>query len=156
LSPPNKRQPAPLRKSPTPPEPIKVTPALLRSEEPVQLGVNQNVRRFSGQTLSPARNVPTLALAVASGVSAVIGEKLPTIEISAPPTPQEEEMEPSMPEPLPKSQSNPRRFSRSADKHDEVHTSNEFMLVVFDKNSKVKDKDSTYPVIRLAGLRITH
>jgi len=156
LSPPNKRQPAPLRKSPTPPEPIKVTPALLRSEEPVQLGVNQNVRRFSGQTLSPARNVPTLALAVASGVSAVIGEKLPTIEISAPPTPQEEEVEPSMPEPLPKSQSNPRRFSRSADKHDEVHTSNEFMLVVFDKNSKVKDKDSTYPVIRLAGLRITN
>ncbi|XP_037719119.1 titin homolog [Drosophila subpulchrella] len=141
LSPPNKRQPAPLRKSPTPPEPIKVTPALLRSAEPVQLGVNQNVRRFSGQTLSPARNVPTLALAVASGVSAVIGEKLPTIEISAPPTPQEEEMEPSMPEPVPKSQSNPRRFSRSADKHDEVHTSNEFMLVVFDKNSKVKDRD---------------
>ncbi|XP_017057986.1 muscle M-line assembly protein unc-89 [Drosophila ficusphila] len=149
LSPPNKRQPAPLRKSPTPPEPIKITPALLRSAEPVQLGVNQNVRRFSGQTLSPARNVPTLALAVASGMSAVIGEKLPTIEISAPPTPQEEEppspkQEPSKspsPEPASKSQSNARRFSRSADKHDEVHTSNEFMLVVFDKNSKVKDKD---------------
>ncbi|XP_017000815.2 muscle M-line assembly protein unc-89 [Drosophila takahashii] len=148
LSPPNKRQPAPLRKSPTPPEPIKITPALLRSAEPVQLGVNQNVRRFSGQTLSPARNVPTLALAVASGVSAVIGEKLPTIEISAPPTPQEEVQEqhlmpeptpsPEPPQPAPKS---PRRFSRSADKHDEVHTSNEFMLVVFDKNSKVKDKD---------------
>ncbi|KMY97279.1 titin homolog [Drosophila simulans] len=144
LSPPNKRQPPPLRKSPTPPEPIKVTPALLRSAEPVQLGVNQNVRRFSGQALSPARNVPTLALAVASSVSAVIGEKLPTIEISAPPTPQEEEppvpeRSPS-PEPTPKSQSNARRFSRSADKHDDVHTSNEFMLVVFDKNSKVKDK----------------
>ncbi|EDV50731.2 titin homolog [Drosophila erecta] len=145
LSPPNKRQPAPLRKSPTPPEPIKITPALLRSAEPVQLGVNQNVRRFSGQTLSPARNVPTLALAVASGVSAVIGERLPTIEISAPPTPQEEEPplpEPSpSPEPAPKSQSNARRFSRSADKHDDVHTSNEFMLVVFDKNSRFKDKD---------------
>jgi len=160
LSPPNKRQPPPLRKSPTPPEPIKVTPALLRSAEPVQLGVNQNVRRFSGQTLSPARNVPTLALAVASGVSAVIGEKLPTIEISAPPTPQEEEppvleRSPS-PEPAPKSQSNARRFSRSADKHDDVHTSNEFMLVVFDKNSKVKDKDSKFSVIRISGLRITH
>uniref|UniRef100_A0A6P4EA05 Titin homolog n=1 Tax=Drosophila rhopaloa TaxID=1041015 RepID=A0A6P4EA05_DRORH len=147
LSPPNKRQPAPLRKSPTPPEPIKITPALLRSAEPVQLGVNQNVRRFSGQTLSPARNVPTLALAVATGVSAVIGERLPTIEISAPPTPQEEQEEPPMPEATrspeqaPKGQSNSRRFSRSADKHDEVHTSNEFMLVVFDKNSKVRDKD---------------
>ncbi|XP_017029838.1 muscle M-line assembly protein unc-89 [Drosophila kikkawai] len=152
LSPPNKRQPVPLRKSPTPPEPMKATAALLRSAEPVQLGVNQNVRRFSGQTLSPARNVPTLALAVASGVSAVIGEKLPTIEISAPPTPQEEEppmREPSpSPSPLPSpvpapvmSQPISRRSSRSADKHDDVHTSNEFMLVVFDKNSKVKDKD---------------
>ncbi|KAI8039400.1 hypothetical protein M5D96_008124 [Drosophila gunungcola] len=147
LSPPNKRHPAPLRKSPTPPEPIKITPALLRSAEPVQLGVNQHVRRFSGQTLSPARNVPTLALAVASGITAVIGERLPTIEISAPPTPQEEEAEPSLPEPTPspepvtKTQSNSRRFSRSTDKHDEVHTSNEFMLVVFDKNSNLKDKD---------------
>ncbi|XP_017071108.1 titin homolog [Drosophila eugracilis] len=143
LSPPNKRQPPPLRKSPTPPEPIKVTPALLRSAEPVQLGVNQNVRRFSGQTLSPARNVPTLALAVASGVSAVIGEKLPTIEISAPPTPQEEEppISETTPSPEPPLKSNARRFSRSTDKHDDVHTSNEFMLVVFDKNSKVRDKD---------------
>ncbi|KAH8380379.1 hypothetical protein KR009_010299 [Drosophila setifemur] len=141
LSPPNKRQPAPLRKSPTPPEPIKSTPALLRSAEPVQLGVNQNVRRFSGQALSPARNVPVLALAVASGVSAVIGEKLPTIEISAPPTPQEEEPPPVA---APVSQTNSRRYSRTADKYDDVYTSNEFMLVVFDKNSKVKDNNSTY------------
>ncbi|KAH8246024.1 hypothetical protein KR026_007638 [Drosophila bipectinata] len=149
LSPPNKRQPFPLRKSPTPPEPIKSTPALLRSAEPVQLGVNQNVRRFSGQTLSPARNVPSLALAVASGVTAVIGEKLPTIEISAPPTPQEElppmrSPAPSSPSPSPvpaAATPTSRRFSRTADKHDDVHTSNEFMLVVFDKNSKVKDKD---------------
>ncbi|XP_005190796.1 titin homolog [Musca domestica] len=36
---------------------------------------------------------------------------------------------------------NPTRKLSNADKHDEVHTSNEFMLVVFDKNSKVKDKD---------------
>ncbi|KAH8304009.1 hypothetical protein KR018_003322 [Drosophila ironensis] len=143
LSPPTKRQAIPLRKSPTPPEPIKSTAALLRSAEPVQLGVNQNVRRFSGQALSPARNVPTLALAVASGVTAVIGEKLPTIEISAPPTPQEEVS--PLPTPAPSLSPVPaaisRRSSRSADKHDEVHTSNEFMLVVFDKNSKVKDKD---------------
>lgn len=129
---------------------MKSTAALQRSAEPVNLGVNQNVRRFSGQALSPARNVPTLALAVASGVTAVIGEKLPTIEISAPPTPQEEEPAPmpeTAPSPVPASvmsQPTSRRSSRSADKHDDVHTSNEFMLVVFDKNSNLKDKDSEY------------
>lgn len=131
-------QVAPLRKSPTPPEPIGSTPALQRSAEPVQLGVNQNVRRFSGHALSPAKNVPALAIAIAT--TANISEKLPKIEISAPPTP-----EPTPERAVPASPSselakmNPQK---SADKHDEVHTSNEFMLVVFDKNSKVKDKDS--------------
>ncbi|XP_034657731.1 LOW QUALITY PROTEIN: titin homolog [Drosophila subobscura] len=157
LSPPSKRQHSETQPTP-PPEAIKSTPALQRSAEPVQLGVNQNVRRFSGQALSPARNVPTLALAVAASASAVIGERLPTIEISAPPpatatatavatatatVPGYEES----PRSRPKSKQRPdaapisRRAPRSADKHDEVHTSNEFMLVVFDKNSKVKDKD---------------
>ena len=133
--------PGTLRKSPTPPDPIKSTPALQRSAEPVQLDVNQNVRRFSAHALSPAKNVPALAIAIAT--SANIGEKLPTIEISAPP--------PSVPQPpvpeSPTSEPTPpvpkMRPQKPADnKHDEVHTSNEFMLVVFDKNSKVKDKDS--------------
>ncbi|EDW79275.2 uncharacterized protein Dwil_GK13215 [Drosophila willistoni] len=145
LSPPVKKQPPPqsssLRKSPTPPEPIKTTPALQRSAEPVQLGVNQNVRRFSGQTaLSPAKNVPLLALAVATNASAVVGEKLPTIEISSPPPPTPTAMEPPA-SPLPTPSSYRPARSSVAEKHDEVHTSNEFMLVVFDKNSKVKDKD---------------
>lgn len=136
-------QVAHLRKSPTPPEPIGSTPALQRSAEPVQLGVNQNVRRFSGHALSPAKNVPALAIAIAT--TANVSEKLPKIEISAPPTP-----EPTPERAVPQSPSselttppvakmNPQK---PADKHDEVHTSNEFMLVVFDKNSKVKDKDS--------------
>lgn len=136
----SQRLPAPLRKSPTPPEPIKSTPALQRSAEPVQLGVNQNVRRFSGHSLSPAKHVPALAIAIAT--SAHIGEQLPTIEISAPPPAQPEPLVPETPTsestpPVPKM-----RPPKPADKHDEVHTSNEFMLVVFDKNSKVKDKDS--------------
>ncbi|XP_001353475.4 titin homolog [Drosophila pseudoobscura] len=153
LSPPTNRQHSETKPT-SPPEPIKSTPALQRSAEPVQLGVNQNVRRFSGQALSPARNVPTLALAVAASASAVIGERLPTIEISAPPpatatatataplpVPVPEESPKPKHKPKPDSSPVPRRTSRFADKHDEVHTSNEFMLVVFDKNSKVKDKD---------------
>ncbi|KAH8302378.1 hypothetical protein KR044_005858 [Drosophila immigrans] len=135
------RQPAPLRKSPTPPEPIKSTPALQRSAEPVTLGVNQNVRRFSGHALSPAKHVPALAIAIAT--TANVSEKLPTIEISAPPV-QSLVPEPLVPE-TPSSEPTPpvtkMRPQKPADKHDEVHTSNEFMLVVFDKNSKVKDKD---------------
>ncbi|KAH8395364.1 hypothetical protein KR222_010923 [Zaprionus bogoriensis] len=132
----------PLRKSPTPPEPIKSTPALQRSAEPVQLGVNQNVRRFSGHALSPAKNVPALAIAIATTTN--LSEKLPKIEISAPPTPEAsaERLVPESPV------SEQLQQQKPADKHDEVHTSNEFMLVVFDKNSKVKDKDSewTLPV----------
>ncbi|XP_034481374.1 muscle M-line assembly protein unc-89 [Drosophila innubila] len=136
------RQPAPLRKSPTPPEPIKSTPALQRSAEPVQLGVNQNVRRYSGHALSPAKNVPALAIAIATATT--LSEKLPTIQISAPPPPPPV-METVVPE-TPSSAPTPpvtkmRPQKPTADKHDEVHTSNEFMLVVFDKNSKVKDKD---------------
>ncbi|XP_030385471.1 titin homolog [Scaptodrosophila lebanonensis] len=145
------RQSTPLRKSPTPPQPIKSTPALQRSAEPVQLGVNQNVRRFAGHALSPAKNVPSLAIAIAT--SALGGEKLPNpiIEISAPPapdSPKEITIEASktiVPEtpPIATSDSTPpaSRPLRSTDKHEDVHTSNEFMLVVFDKNSKVKDKD---------------
>lgn len=138
----------PLRKSPTPPEPIGSTPALQRSAEPVQLGVNQNVRRFSGHALSPAKNAPALAIAIAT--TANISEKLPKIEISAPPTP---EITPERVVPPPESPSSaelitpPAKINTQkspADKHDEVHTSNEFMLVVFDKNSKVKDKDSEW------------
>ncbi|XP_002008175.3 titin [Drosophila mojavensis] len=135
----SQRQPAPLRKSPTPPQPIKSTPALQRSAEPVQLGVNQNVRRFSGHSLSPAKNVPALAIAIAT--SAHIGEPLPTIEISAPPPAQPEPLVPATPTSEPTPPVIKVRPPKPADKHDEVHTSNEFMLVVFDKNSKVKDKD---------------
>ncbi|EDV96343.1 GH15256 [Drosophila grimshawi] len=126
--------------------PIKTTPALQRSAEPVQLGVNQNVRRYSSHALSPAKNVPALAIAIAT--SASIAEKLPTIEISAPdpePVVPEQtipETPPSPPLEPPTTPVSKRRFQKpAADKHDEVHTSNEFMLVVFDKNSKVKDKD---------------
>ncbi|XP_034102726.1 muscle M-line assembly protein unc-89 [Drosophila albomicans] len=135
------RQPTPLRKSPTPPEPIKSTPALQRSAEPVTLGVNQNVRRFSGHALSPAKHVPALAIAIAT--TAKVSEKLPTIEISAPPvqSPAPEPLVPETPTSEPKPPVTKMRPQKPADKHDEVHTSNEFMLVVFDKNSKVKDKD---------------
>ncbi|ALC42933.1 CG14964, partial [Drosophila busckii] len=134
--------PLPLRKSPTPPEPIKFTPALQRSAEPVQLEVNQHVRRYSGHALSPAKNVPALAIAIATSATAL--EKLPNpiIEISAPPPPPPTPqitlpaLDTSASEPTP-----PVGKLRSTEKHDEVHTSNEFMLVVFDKNSKVKDKD---------------
>lgn len=130
----------PLRKSPTPPEPIGSTPALQRSAEPVQLGVNQNVRRFSAHALSPAKHVPALAIAIAT--TANMSEKLPKIEISAPPTPEitPERVVPPPPESPLSAELNTQKSP--ADKHDEVHTSNEFMLVVFDKNSKVKDKDS--------------
>lgn len=250
---------SPLRKSPTPPEVINKTPALQRSAEPVQLGVNQQVRRLSGHSLSPAKNAPTLAVAIATGALGTMStqaqkspevkkrerkqvnerkerteisettkpidqkyqdvqknqhddfikaerserserfdsrktqleelesqqqlkrkeqkERLeqtqrdkhaewiewvekangnnaalqhksqnnnnnnhkkqnvstltnPTIQISAPP-PTKEPISPSPPNsPLP-----------LAEKHDDVHTSNEFMLVVFDKHSKVKDKN---------------
>ncbi|XP_030570282.1 muscle M-line assembly protein unc-89 isoform X1 [Drosophila novamexicana] len=132
------RLPAPLRKSPTPPEPIKSTPALRRSAEPVQLGVNQNVRRYSGHALSPAKHVPALAIAIAT--TANMGEKLPKIEISAPPPPSEP-LELATPTSEPTPPVTKMRPQKPADRHDEVHTSNEFMLVVFDKNSKVKDKD---------------
>lgn len=131
----------PLRKSPTPPEPIGSTPALQRSAEPVQLGVNQNVRRFSAHALSPAKHVPALAIAIAT--TSNMSEKLPKIEISAPPTPTEitpERVVAPPPESPLSAELNTQKST--ADKHDEVHTSNEFMLVVFDKNSKVKDKDS--------------
>ncbi|XP_037933060.1 muscle M-line assembly protein unc-89 [Teleopsis dalmanni] len=139
------------RKSPTPPEPIKNTPALERSAEPVQLGVNQHVRRFSGHSLSPAKHAPALAIAIATGgLGVTINNNAngkqnattitnPTIQISAPP--------PNPPMPLtplttPETETTPQLKSISrAEKHDDVHTSNEFMLVVFDKNSKVKDKD---------------
>ncbi|KAL7734081.1 hypothetical protein ACLKA6_011764 [Drosophila palustris] len=135
------RQSVPLRKSPTPPEPIKSTPALQRSAEPVQLGVNQNVRRYSGHALSPAKNVPALAIAIATATN--LSEKLPKIEISAPPppSPAPEPMIPETPTSAPTPPVTKMRAQKPAEKHDEVHTSNEFMLVVFDKNSKVKDKD---------------
>ncbi|XP_067644766.1 uncharacterized protein MnM [Eurosta solidaginis] len=236
-----------------PTEEINSTPALQRSAEPVHLGVNQTVRRHTGHSLSPAKNAPALAVAIATGALGKVGvqdkqksaqikkkslkestkpvdhdtelerwdqadrenrqeqfmraekgertergepkskqadpfgqqeqkEKAkqneradrlqqaerdkhaewsewvakangnnvalqnrnhnnnnnhkksalssttnPTIEISAPPTPV------SPPPPV-----SPLSL---AEKQDEVHTSNEFMLVVFDKNSKVKDKN---------------
>lgn len=264
-----KRSLSPLRKSPTPPEVINKTPALKRSAEPVQLGVNQQVRRLSGHSLSPAKNAPSLAVAIATGALGTMGmqaekspeskkrerkqitgrkeraevsettkridqkyrevqkdpkdqhedfiqaekserfnsrktqhEELesqqqtkrqekrdrleqtqrdkhaewiewvekangnnaalqhksqnnnsnnhkkqnvstltnPTIQISAPPTIKE-----------PISPSPPKSPLSLAEKHDDVHTSNEFMLVVFDKHSKVKDKNSEYLSILLSN-----
>lgn len=223
--------PPPLRKSPTPPEPIKNTPALQRSTEPVQLDVNQTVRRYSG-TLASAKDAPALVIAIAmgnlgtnnnnsqsvnhnrieqenrnenkngtktriekenvannnkawslndprnaniiedisvnrridnnseirnrngnsfgnkndisnkNGVSSNNGKNsdltvaTPTIQISAPPLVA-----------APPAINTPSaRFSplSPSDRHDDVHTSNEFMVVVFDKNSKVKDKSSKF------------
>lgn len=98
----------------TPPEVKKTSQALQRSEEPIDLEVNQRVQRYSDQTFSSEKNSPpndTLSN--------------PTIEISAPTN------EPT---------SDPVELS-DAEKLDEVHTSNEFMLVVFQKNSKVKDTE---------------
>ncbi|XP_061398074.1 titin homolog, partial [Musca vetustissima] len=135
------------------------TTALQRSSEPVKLGSSQNATRFTGlQALSPAaRNAPALAIAIAT--SSLSKEKTPTIEISAPPKLIVTTAAPSPPTspqnvtttsfaaatPTINSQTmasqNPTRKMSNTDKHDEVHTSNEFMLVVFDKNSKVKDKD---------------
>uniref|UniRef100_A0A0A1X704 Uncharacterized protein n=1 Tax=Zeugodacus cucurbitae TaxID=28588 RepID=A0A0A1X704_ZEUCU len=74
---------SPLRKSPTPPEVINKTPALQRSTEPVHLGVNQQVRRLSGHSLSPAKNAPSLAVAIATGALGTMGmqtEKSPEIK----------------------------------------------------------------------------
>lgn len=68
-----KRSLSPLRKSPPPPEVINKTPALQRSAEPVHLGVNQQVRRLSGHSLSPAKNAPSLAVAIATGGFGTIG-----------------------------------------------------------------------------------
>ncbi|XP_036337123.1 protein piccolo [Rhagoletis pomonella] len=237
-----KRSLSPPRKSLTPPEQINRTPALQRSAEPVQLGVNQLVRRHSGHSLSPAKNAPSLAVAIATGAmgtmdmeketspllsrkvrkeideraernnyqerqeeliryeraeksermerrknSANLTEQIdqfkqaeqanrveqterdkqaewkewvakvngnngasqkrnhnnneqksqnvstltnPTIQITAP-----------APAKNPISASSPASPLSLAEKQDDVHTSNEFMLVVFDKNSKVKDKN---------------
>lgn len=136
------------RKSPTPPEPIKITAALQRSAEPVQLGVNQNVRRYSGHALSPIKNAPMLAIAIATKFASNAendNEKSsnnlsnPTIQISTP-LQTESTLETT---PEPKTPSTAAVMS-DIDRHDDVHTSNEFMLVVFDKNSKVKDKDSKF------------
>uniref|UniRef100_A0A1I8NU34 Titin n=1 Tax=Stomoxys calcitrans TaxID=35570 RepID=A0A1I8NU34_STOCA len=73
----------------------------------------------------------------------------PTIEISAPPrviVSTAAPTNPTTPETVTTNTSlmaskNPTRKLSHTEKHDDVHTSNEFMLVVFDKNSKVKDKD---------------
>lgn len=153
---------------PSTPEAIRSTAALQRSTEPVELGGNQQVRRFSSHALSPARNAPALAIAIATsslgmaedsnktkapngnGNGRLNGNNNPTIEISAPPpatitTPETLESEPLKSSPLSSprmaSKNSPKKISHT-DRHDYVHTSNEFMLVVFDKNSKVKDKDS--------------
>lgn len=166
--------------APTTPETIRSTAALQRSAEPVELAGNQHVRRFSNHALSPARNVPALAVAIATsslgtfedakkpqmgnnihslnGGNNINGKANtnPTIEISAPPPPPQLTVttttNPLTPEPLNPTDSptnTPKMASKVSsnkmsisDKHDDVHTSNEFMLVVFDKNSKVKDKDS--------------
>ncbi|XP_065361285.1 titin homolog [Calliphora vicina] len=154
---------------PTTPEAIRSTAALQRSTEPVELGVNQQVRRFSNHALSPARNVPGLAVAIATSSLGMTGESNknlignnnltgngigngrqnnnPTIEISAPPntiSPLTTESLPSagtsVSSPMMASKNSANKMSHT-DRHDDVHTSNEFMLVVFDKNSKVKDKD---------------
>ncbi|XP_023296623.2 titin homolog [Lucilia cuprina] len=153
---------------PSTPEAIRGTAALQRSTEPVELGVNQQVRRYSNHALSPARNVPALTVAIATSSLGMAVEtnknhngnnnltangngrhsSTPTIEISAPPN----TTNPLTPEsPLPSAASplsSPMMASKNSgnkmshtDRHDDVHTSNEFMLVVFDKNSKVKDKD---------------
>ncbi|CAD7002819.1 unnamed protein product [Ceratitis capitata] len=71
-----RRSLSPPRKSPTPPEVINKTPALQRSAEPVQLGVNQTVRRLSGHSLSPAKNAPTLAVAIATGAMGTMSMQL--------------------------------------------------------------------------------
>ncbi|KAM7355445.1 myomesin and myosin binding protein [Cochliomyia hominivorax] len=164
---------------PETPESIRSTIALQRSTEPVQLGVNQQVRRYSSHGLSPARNVPALAVAIATSslgnpkdssanknsnnhkngnANGRQNTSNPTIEISAPP-PQTttavttaSNMTPLTPEsavpsagtplssPILASKNSTKKLTHT-DRHDDVHTSNEFMLVVFDKNSKVKDKD---------------
>ncbi|XP_053952592.1 muscle M-line assembly protein unc-89 [Anastrepha ludens] len=74
-----KRSLSPLRKSPTLPEEINRTPALQRSAEPAHLGVNQLVRRHSGHSLSPAKNAPTLAVAIATGAMGMRKEKSPQL-----------------------------------------------------------------------------
>lgn len=143
-----------LEKKPIQTEPALNTAALQRSAEPVELGVNQHVRRYSNHTLSPARNVPALAVAIATtgfnaaninNETAPIKASTPTIEISAP-TPSlpitTQTTSEVVPTTLPSS-SNPMYMSQN-DRHDDVHTSNEFMLVVFDKNSNLKDKDSKF------------
>ena len=166
--------------APSTPEAIRSTAALQRSAEPVELAGSQQVRRFSNHALSPARNVPALAIAIATSSLGTLEDikKLqmannvhslnggnngrtnnnPTIEISAPPPPQKPTVtnttSPLTPESLPSASSpvsTPKMASKVSsnkmsinDKHDDVHTSNEFMLVVFDKNSKVKDKDSKF------------
>ncbi|XP_055910005.1 proteoglycan 4 [Eupeodes corollae] len=111
---------APLKTSKTPPETPpelkKTSQALQRSEEPSNLDVNQRVQRFSDQPFSTSER--------RSSQNGVVAN--PTIEISAPAS------DPAGSEPHPLSET---------EKLDEVHTSNEFMLVVFQKNSKVKDTE---------------
>ncbi|XP_075159435.1 myomesin and myosin binding protein isoform X2 [Haematobia irritans] len=118
------------------------------------------------QALGPAaQNASTLAMAIATSSlgqdtdlkfagmrevkngnsSSTTTPTTPTIEISAPPkvtvTTVTTPTSPISVTTTSLASQNPIRKMSNTDKHDDVHTSNEFMLVVFDKNSKVNDKD---------------
>lgn len=171
---------------PTTPEAVRATAALQRSTEPVELGVNQHVRRFSNHALSPARNIPPLTAALAStplgmdkeveniragkhdtnSIAPAVGNgkqvsTTPTIEISAPQTTAANTSQaPEAHSATGNALSSPTMTSKNSasklsntERHDDVHTSNEFMLVVFNKNSKVKDKDSKFS-LKLSSLSL--
>uniref|UniRef100_A0A1A9W7F0 Titin n=1 Tax=Glossina brevipalpis TaxID=37001 RepID=A0A1A9W7F0_9MUSC len=116
-------------------------------------------KSFTGCALSPARNVPNLAIAIATsnlgnamdtnkpsseenrnGFTANNGSayKRPEIGTAA----SANVIAPLIAEsltPQPSAMASPNPYQVNNDKHDDVHTSNEFMLVVFNKSSKVKD-----------------
>uniref|UniRef100_A0A1A9VJ46 Titin n=1 Tax=Glossina austeni TaxID=7395 RepID=A0A1A9VJ46_GLOAU len=127
---------------------------------------NAPARKYSSHALSPARNVPNLAIAIATsnlgnaididkqsiedtfndfGKDNGLAYKRPTLDISAPATmiapltPETLASPTSALSPEPSEMASPNLYQANNDKHDDVHTSNEFMLVVFNKSSKVKD-----------------